>query len=49
MVTLFLNNTFNGLAPKMNGSLNLDHSDTHVHAKRYKLVMIVPPTCGTAT
>ena len=48
MVTLFLNNTFNGLAPKMNGLLNLDHSDTHVHAKRYKIVMIVPLTCGTA-
>ena len=32
--SVYLNNTFNGLAPKMNGSLNLDHSDTHVHAKR---------------
>ena len=47
---VYLNNTFNGLAPKMNGSLNLDRSDTtHVHAKRYKIVMIVSPTCGTAT
>ena len=46
--SVYLNNTFNGLAPKMNGSLNLDHSDTHVHAKRYKIVMIVPHTCGTA-
>ena len=46
--SVYLNNTFNGLAPKMNGSLNLDHSDTHV-AKRYKIVMIVPPTCGTTT
>ena len=27
---VYLNNTFNGLAPKM----NLDRSDTHVHAKR---------------
>ena len=43
-----LNNTFNGLAPKMNGLLNLDRSDTHFHAKRYKIVMIVPLTCGTA-
>ena len=42
--SVYLNNTFNGLAPKM----NLDRSDTHVHAKRYKIVMIVPPTCGTA-
>ena len=42
--SVYLNNTFNGLAP-----MNLDRSDTHVHAKRYKIVMIVPPTCGTAT
>ena len=27
--SVYLNNTFNGLAPKM----NLDRSDTHVHAK----------------
>ena len=47
--SIYLNNTFNGLAPKMNGLLNLDRSDTHVHAKRYKIVMIVPHTCGTAT
>ena len=46
--SVYLNNTFNGLAPKMNGSLNLDRSDTHFHAKRYKIVMIVPLTCGTA-
>ena len=47
--SIYLNNTFNGLAPKMNGLLNLDRSDTHVHAKSYKIVMIVPHTCGTAT
>ena len=46
--SVYLNNTFNGLAPKMNGLLNLDRSDTHFHAKRYKIVMIVPHTCGTA-
>ena len=46
--SVYLNNTFNGLAPKMNGLLNLDRSDTHVHAKRYNIVMIAPPTCGTA-
>ena len=46
--SVYLNNTFNGPTPKMNGLLNLDRSDTHVHAKRYKIVMIVPPTCGTA-
>ena len=38
--SVYLNNTFNGLAPKMNGLLNLDRSDTDVHAKRYKIVMI---------
>ena len=32
--SIYLNNTFNGLTPKMNGLLNLDRSDTHVHAKR---------------
>ena len=32
--SVYLNNTFNGLAPKMKGLLNLDRSDTHVHAKR---------------
>ena len=46
--SVYLNNTFNGLAPKMNGLLNLDRSETHDHAKRYKIVMIVPHTCGTA-
>ena len=46
--SVYLNNTFNGLAPKMNSLLNLDCSDTHFHAKRYKIVMIVPLTCGTA-
>ena len=46
--SVYLNNTFNGLAPKMNGLLNLDRSDTHVHAKSYKVVMIVPHTCATA-
>ena len=46
--SVYLNNTFNGLAPKMNGLLNLDRSDTHVHAKRYKIVMIVPHTSGTS-
>ena len=32
--SVYLNNTFNGLTPEMNGLLNLDRSDTHVHAKR---------------
>ena len=46
--SIYLNNTFNGLAPKKNGLWNLDRSDKHVHAKIYKIVMIVPHTCGTA-
>ena len=45
--SIYLNNTFNGLAPKMS-LLNLDRGDTHVRAKRYKMVMIVPHTCGTS-
>ena len=38
--SVYLNNTFNGLAPKMNGLLNLDRSNTHIHnidAKRCKV------------
>ena len=46
--SVYMSNTFCGHAPNVNGLLNLDRSDTHVHAKRYKIVMIVPPTCGTA-
>ena len=46
--SVYLNNTFNDLAPKVNGLLNPDRSDTRVHAKRYKIIMIVPHTCGTA-
>ena len=50
--SVYFNNTFNGLACEMNGLLYLDRSDTYVHnidAKRYKVVMIVPLTCGTST
>ena len=35
-----MNKTFNGLTPKVNGLLNLDRSDTHIHnieAKRCKV------------
>ena len=46
--SVYLNNTFNGIATNRNGLLNIDRSDTHFHAKRYKIVMIVPLTCGTA-
>ena len=40
MVTLFLNNTFNGHTPNENGLLDLDRGDTHFHnieAKRCKV------------
>ena len=49
--SVYLNKTFYGHIPNENGLLNLEHSDTHINnidAKRYKIVMIVPPTCGTA-
>ena len=38
--SIYMNKTFNGHTPKVNGLLNLNHSDTHVHnieAKRYKV------------
>ena len=45
-----MNNTFYGHAPNVNGLLNLDRSDTHVHSimpKHAKLIMVVPLSCGT--
>ena len=49
--SIYMSNIFYGHAPLMSRLflLNLDSSDTHVHAKRYKIVMIVPHTCGIAT
>ena len=29
--SVYMNNTFYGHAPNVNGLLNLDHSDTHIH------------------
>ena len=29
--SVYMNKTFNGHTPNVNGSLNLDHSNTHVH------------------
>ena len=46
--SVYMNKTFYGHTLNINGLLNLDRSDTHFHAKRYKIVMIVPLTCGTA-
>ena len=37
---VYMNETFYGHTPNVNGSLNLDHSDTHIHnidAKRCKV------------
>ena len=48
---VYMNKTFYGHTPKVNGLLNLDRSDTHIHnidAKDAKLIMIVQHTCGTA-
>ena len=49
--SIYMNNTFYGHAPNVNGLLNLGRSDTHVHnidAKSVELIMIVPLICGTA-
>ena len=38
--SVYMNKTFNGHTPKVNGLLNLSRSDTHIHiidAKRYKV------------
>ena len=38
--SIYMNKTFNGHTPKVNGLLNLDRSDTHIHnieAKRCKV------------
>ena len=46
-----MNKTFCGHTPKVNGLLNLDHSDTNIRnidAKDAKLIMIVQHICGTA-
>ena len=47
--SVYMNKTLYGCTPNENSSLDLNRSDTHFHAKRYKIVMIVPHTCGTAT
>ena len=46
-----MNKTLYGCTPNENGSLDLDHSDTHIHnlkPKDAKLIMIVQLICGTA-
>ena len=49
--SVYMNKIFNGHTPNVNGLLNLDRSDTHIHnidAKRCKVDMIVQHICGTA-
>ena len=48
--SIYMSDMFYAHAPLVNGLflMNLNRSDTHVHAKRYRIVMILPPTCGTA-
>ena len=35
--SVYMNNTFHGHAPYVNGSLNLGRGNTHVHAKRCRV------------
>ena len=50
--SLYMNKTFNGHTPNVNGFLNLDRGDTHIHnidaKKDAKLIMIVQHIFGTA-
>ena len=49
--SIYMNKTFYGHTLNINGLLNLDRSDTHLHnieAKHSKLIMIVQLICGTA-
>ena len=48
--SIYMNKTFYGHTLNINGLLNLDRSDTHIHnieAKDAKLIMIVQIICGT--
>ena len=49
--SIYMNKTFNGHTPKVNGLLNLDRSDTHIHnieAKICKVNNDMQLICGTA-
>ena len=49
--SICMNKTFYGHTPNVDGLLNLDRSDTHIHIimpKDAKLIMIVQHTCGVA-
>ena len=48
--SVYMNKTFYGHTLNINGLLNLDCSDTHIHnidAKRYKVDNDMQHTCGT--
>ena len=49
--SIYMNKTFYGLTPNVNGLLNLDHS-VHIFIilmpKDAKLIMMMQHTCGTA-
>ena len=49
--SIYLNKTFYGHTPNVNGLLNLDRSETHIHnidAKKRKVNNDSAHTCGTA-
>ena len=50
--SVYMNKTFYGHILNINGLLNLDHNDTHIHnidaKKDAKMIMIVQHICGTA-
>ena len=48
--SVYMNKTFYGHTPNVNGLLNLDRSDTYIHniePKDAKLIMIAQLICGT--
>ena len=46
--SVYMNNTFHGHAPYVNGSLNLGRGNTHVHAKRCRVNNDSTTSRGTA-
>ena len=49
--SIYMNKTFYGHTPNVDGLFNLDRIDTHIHKlmpKDVKLIMIVQHTCSTA-
>ena len=49
--SVYMNKTFYGHTPNVDGLLNLDRGNTHIHSiepKYAKLIMIMQLICGTA-